>query len=136
MIEFEWKRKRSAKFGIVYFPVAQGIIFGPENEMKAEFLVDSGADISVIPYEAGIYLGFQLESAESIADIEGIGGSMPFVIRELQIAIGEYEFSARVAWSLSDEVPYLLGRMDIFDRFRIEFRKDELKTVFIPVPST
>ena len=38
--------------------------------------------------------------------------------------------SARVGWSLREDVPFLLGRMGVFDRFSIEFREHEEKVVF------
>ncbi len=44
--------------------------------------------------------------------------------------IGEIELESRVAWALIEEAPPLLGRLDIFDRFNIAFKKNEGKIVF------
>jgi hypothetical protein len=35
-------------------------------------------------------------------------------------------------WALSDDVPNILGRQDVFDRFNIEFRQYDKKVIFRP----
>lgn len=46
--------------------------------------------------------------------------------------IGGIRFPSAVMWALSDDLPNLLGREDVFDRFHIEFRQGECRTIFKP----
>ena len=90
--------------------------------------IDSGADISMIPYRFGKALRFEQTSKDRIRRIRGIAGrSVPYLVKRLTFVFGRRKLSARVASSMTEEVPLLLGRMDVFDKFRITF--DERKRV-------
>ena len=76
--------------------------------------VDSGADITLLPRELGENLDLTIEE-EKIQEISGVGGgSIPVIIKTIEMRIGDHAMNARVAWSLEEDVPALLGRMDIF----------------------
>jgi hypothetical protein len=45
----------------------------------------------------------------------------------VQISIGATEVPVRIGWTLIEEVPLLLGRLDVFRHFAIEFRTFENK---------
>lgn len=80
----------------------------------------------------GEYLGLKIREGEEIKEIRGIGDSkVPYVVRKVIMKIGEKEFEARVAWSLIENVPLVLGRLDIFDKFDILFKEREEKVVFM-----
>ena len=132
MIEFDWRAFPSSNFGMIYRPVALVTINGPVQSMISEFLIDSGADITSIPYEAGKYIGLTLKPDDRIMHLGGVGGSIPYILRKIQIIIGTHQFSARIAWTISETMPYLLGQLDVFEQFHIEFRKNELKTILHP----
>jgi hypothetical protein len=51
------------------------------------------------------------------------------MIKTVKIKIGERIIDARIAWSLIEDVPLLLGRVDIFKLFTIYFEKEK-RTVF------
>ena len=53
MIEFSFKKVISPKFGQISKPVIPLTIIGPKRKIKVFTLLDSGADISMIPYSAG-----------------------------------------------------------------------------------
>ncbi len=100
------------------------------TSLKRHFLVDSGADITLVPKEAGKKIGFALKEGEEIQSIGGVSGSLPVVYRELRLQIGEFEFNAPVAWALEEDIPFLLGREIVFDKFDIEFKQAEKKIIF------
>jgi hypothetical protein len=56
---------------------------------------------------------------------------IPIVVRRVSMKIGDKEFEARVAWSLTEDVPLVLGRLDVFNKFDILFKEREEKVVFI-----
>jgi len=90
--------------------------------------IDSGADLTIIPYRFGLMLGLRLEGP--VEEVHGIGGGIPIIIRRIELKIGDVIINARVGWSLREEVPFLLGRMDVFNKFDIEFREREEKVIF------
>ncbi len=93
-----------------------------------EILVDSGADFGLIPYELGIQLGFIKSLGEKISKADEIGGSIDYLLREVNLTIDGHNFNAPVAW-IQDKncLEVLLGRDVVFDLFDIEFKQaDEL----------
>ena len=83
--------------------------------------VDSGADITLLPRELGENLDLTIED-EKIQEISGVGGgSIPVIIKTIEMRIGDYAMDARVAWSLEENVSALLGRMDVFNEAKVSF---------------
>ena len=95
-------------------------------------LVDSGAEVSLISYKIGQYLGYQLADAESTLVAETIGGNVEYVLRNLEITIDNHQLIAPVAWLQTpiDTEQLLLGREVVFDKFNIEFRQAEETIIF------
>ena len=90
-------------------------------------LLDSGADISLIPYSVGETIGLHLDMAHR-GEIQGIGeGSVPYILSKATFQIGEMEMTARIGWALIEEIPFILGRLDVFQKLSIEFREFENK---------
>ncbi|MGD0175255.1 MAG: hypothetical protein ABSC50_00315 [Candidatus Bathyarchaeia archaeon] len=127
-VAFPYVKEKSSVFGVVFRPVAK-VIF--EGEFPQWMYVDSGADISLIPLSVGKLIGFRREREEKLERIFGVGrSSIPILTRRVSIRLGLLEFPARVAWSQIEDVPLLLGRMDIFRRFHVTFMEREKATVF------
>ena len=96
-----------------------------------DFLVDAGADITMIPRWIGNTLRLSPPHPAEIVPIGGIGGLLPIVYRKVLLEIRKYRFEARIAWSQSNETPLLLGRADVFDFFKITFDQTDRVTTFI-----
>jgi len=63
--------------------------------------------------------------------IVGIGRvMMPAYIHNVKMRIGETLLNVNIAFADSDEVPRLLGRSDVFKRFKITFDEISLQTIF------
>ena len=103
-----------------------------ENEVTVAMLVDSGAEISLITNKVGTDLGYALADAESTLLAETIGGTVEYVLRNVEITIDNHAFIAPVAWLQTDTggEQLLLGREVVFDRFNIEFRQAEERIIF------
>jgi hypothetical protein len=92
--------------------------------------IDSGADITLIPKSLGDLLGFDI-STEAIHEVRGIGETaIPVILKNIELKLGEYVLNSRVAWALIEEVPPLLGRLDVFDEFDVNFTQNEKKVIF------
>ncbi len=130
-VEFSFKKENSRIFGLIPRPVARIILINGNEQVPEMVYVDSGADVTLIPRTVGELLNFKIEPEDKIVEIKGIGErGIPIVIKRVKIKIGEKLIDARIAWSLIEEVPLLLGRVDIFKLFDITFEKDK-KTVFV-----
>ena len=101
--------------------------------IKVEGFLDSGADITLVPFGVGRMLGFKIDE-ENVKVLGGIGeGRVSVCVVEEKIRIGNKEFNARIGWVFDNKVPTLVGRLDIFDKFNITFKEREGKIIFEPV---
>jgi hypothetical protein len=115
-------RSEHSHLGTIYRPVATVIVVHKEIVIELPLYIDSGADISMIPYRFGKALRLERTARNRIRRIRGIAGrSVPYLVKRLTFIFGRRKISARVAWSMTEEVPLLLGRMDVFEKFRIIF---------------
>jgi hypothetical protein len=118
---FRYRPERS-QLGTIYRPIATVILEHKKILIELPLYIDSVADISMIPYRFGKALRLQQTSKDRIRRIRGIAGrSVPYLVKRLTFIFGRRRISARVAWSMTEEVPILLGRMDVFQKFRITF---------------
>ena len=102
------------------------------TELPASMLVDSGADFSVISRQIGEDFGYALADAEQTLLAQGIGGTVSYVLRSIEMDIDGHAFVAPVAW-LQDEgdaEEMILGREVVFDHFNIEFRQADEHILF------
>ena len=90
-------------------------------------LLDTGASVSVLPYSIGVQLGAIWE--EQTVSVTLAGNLAPVEARGLLVSaqIGSFEPVRLVfAWSLSNDVPLLLGRMNFFLEFDVCFYRSQL----------
>ncbi len=121
MIRQRFREERSS-LGIVLRPVAEIILEKDNSAVEIPMYVDSGADVSMIPFRFGRALGFKQEREDNIQEIKGVSGAgVPYILKEVTLLLNGKRLKIRVAWALVEEVPMLMGRMDIFDKFRVVF---------------
>ncbi|TES90303.1 MAG: hypothetical protein E3J87_10295 [Candidatus Cloacimonadota bacterium] len=127
MIKFSFKSFETEHFGIVKRPFGTIKLISGNYSVRGEFLIDSGADITIVPKGFGeTGLGFSLMEGEKVVNLGGVGGgSIPVVMRNIEIRIEDEVIETRIAWALADTVPLILGRLDFFKKFNIEFRESE-----------
>lgn len=130
-IEFPFIKEKANVVDFISRPFAEVTLIGDVNEIKEWFFIDSGADATLIKRKLGELLGFQIKEGEEVKQLSGIGtGIIPYVLRTIKMKIGEKEFDVRIAWGLIEDVPLVLGRLDIFDKFDVNFKERERKVVF------
>ena len=102
-----------------------------QNSERVEMLVDSGAELSLITKQLGEDLGCSKTAGEIISKAEGVGGSIEYLLRDIEIELDGHTFTAPVAWAQTDFCEeILLGREVVFDLFDIEFKQAEEMIVF------
>jgi hypothetical protein len=128
---FDWELYRSQKFDSVSHPIAPIEIKSISGEWKIFYpIVDSGAVVSVFNEGDCELLGYTLTDGEYY-DIRGIlGGTTPSYIHQIPVKIKDIEIKSRIAFTIGNFHKQLLGRMDVFDKFRILFQGKLLKTFF------
>ncbi len=122
MITFHYRKESSVITGIVLRPVADVILEYKNRSVETAMYIDSGADITMVPLEVGKALGFRQDPKDEILEIRGVSGSgVPYILKRANIILDGEKLNIRLAWALIEEVPLLLGRIDIFPKFKITF---------------
>lgn len=131
MITFKYRKEKGRLGKVIDRPVALLEFRSSNGKWVREYLyIDSGADITLVPRSVGDLIGFELDPEESIEEIGGIAGSLPVVHRRVKTKIGSCELEVEIVWALTEEVPLLLGRKDVFDVFHITFKQNQGVVVF------
>ncbi|MBE9213022.1 retroviral-like aspartic protease [Plectonema cf. radiosum LEGE 06105] len=90
-------------------------------------LLDTGASVNVLPYSIGVQLGAVWE--EQTVSVTLAGNLASVEARGLLVSakISNFDPVRLVfAWSLSDDAPLLLGRMNFFLEFDVCFYRSQL----------
>lgn len=125
MIRYRFREERCS-LGKVFRPVANVILEWEGFKAEVLMYIDSGADISMIPLRFGRALGFKQKEEDIIYEIKGIsGGAIPYILKDVVLILNGERLEVRIAWALVEQVPMLMGRMDIFNKFRIVFDEKE-----------
>jgi len=85
-----------------------------------DVLVDSGADVSVIPRDVGDALWPDITHGKYV-EIQGIVPSTKLIayLHPVRIVLGMWSFDTKIAVADSNNVPPVLGRFQGLDRFRL-----------------
>lgn len=102
-----------------------------QHTVTVKMLVDSGAELSLITKKLGEDLGYTKGYEEVNNKAEGVGGSIEYLLREVEIELDGHIFTAPVAWVQTDFCEeILLGREVVFDLFDIEFKQADETIIF------
>jgi hypothetical protein len=117
--------------GTIYRPKARVHLQSLSSEWYAFWVyIDSGADLSLFTRADAKLLGLSLREGE-YRPIMGIGKVLvPAYVHCVSLKIEDTVLPVKVAFADSDEVPRLLGRKDVFCRFRVTFDEGKLEAVF------
>ncbi len=131
MIEFPYQKELSGLFGEIFRPLAEFEIKTSSGWIPVVGYIDSGADVTLLPRSFLKLLKVKIEKSE-IKEIKGIGeGRVPVIVKNVGMRIGDKVFNAKIAVALIEDVPYILGREDVFDKFEIRFCQKEKTVRFI-----
>lgn len=121
MIRYEFREEKSG-IGKVLRPVAEVVLKNDNLTVGIPMYIDSGADVSMIPLHFGRALGLKQNDDDVIREIKGVSGAgVPYILKKITLLLNGKRLKIRIAWALVEGVPMLMGRMDIFDKFRVVF---------------
>jgi len=131
-LRFPFHTVRLPLLGTMRRPVVLATLAGPTRNAKALFLIDSGADVSLVPHELGRLLGLSRAGAPQ-GLCRGIGrGAVGYSLCPVGLQIGHLRVRIRIGWCEADGFPALLGRLDVFDLLDIEFCQSSNRIVLRP----
>src|ERR1051326_561111 len=111
-VTFDYERVLTP-IGFVWVPVARVILRHQRNALELDMTVDSGADLTMVPYQVGISLGFR-RGKSHVSTLSGIAGGTPYVLQKALLEIGPIRLRSRLAWAQTDDVPILqIGRAHV-----------------------
>jgi hypothetical protein len=85
-------------------------------------LVDSGAAINVLPYAAGVHLGFDWEREVRSVELSGNLASVAARVVVASAAVGSFPaIRLAFAWAQTDAISVILGQVNFFMEFDVCF---------------
>jgi len=98
------------------------------REIEVVGLVDSGATVSVLPYDVGLQLGAVWDDRKASVRLAGSLGSRPAMPLFVMAQVGEYApVRLAFAWVKSNDVPLILGQTNFFLEFEVCFYRPTLE---------
>ena len=128
---FRYRREPSQAFGTTLRPIASVLLATSTARLEVAMYIDSGADMTLIPFHLGRSLGFRQRPTDRVLELSGISGAgVPYLLRTARLRIGTRWLKIRLAWVLIEEVPLLLGRADLFPKCQILFDEHDERVLF------
>lgn len=104
------------------------------RQIEVVGLVDSGATVSVLPYDVGLQLGAVWDDRRATIRLAGSLGSQPAMPLFVMAQVGEYApVRLAFAWAKSSDVPLILGQTNFFMEFEVCFYRPTLEFEVKPV---
>lgn len=113
--------KTDTPYGEIFYPGLVVAVLLTSGYQPFEFILDSGADCTMVPRYLSDLVGIQLPDLPDTY-IGGISGKkMPAYKGELRMKLRTEEFDIRCVFTRSNRTPFLLGRVDFFSLFDVCF---------------
>ncbi len=126
---FPYQKKR-IDFGLIFNPLIHLPVKTQSGWQDLWFLVDSGADTTMIPLNLAKRLGIKFQKTST--RLFGIGAqSLAAFPGQMLCKIGETELEVRCYCVNTEDSVLLLGRLDIFDKFSVLFDNQKQSVIFI-----
>lgn len=98
-----------------------------DSSVDVSALLDTGASVNVLPYSVGLQLGAIWEEQTLSVTLAGNLASIEARGMLVSATVGNFApVNLVFAWSASDNVPLLLGRMNFFLEFDVCFYRSQL----------
>jgi len=113
--------------------IVAGLQMGIQWEV-AEFYVDSGAAFTLMRAKFAEDCGLDYTKGRKVFAQVGDGSFIPVFLNDMTMQVGTVRFPAHIG--ISEKLGlrfHLLGRLDVFKRFRICFHEERQVVTFQPV---
>ena len=90
-------REERGNFGIVLRPVAEVILEKDSFAVEIPMYIDSGADVSMIPFRFGKAINFKQEKEDAIQEIKGVSGvGIPYILKEVTLVLNSKRLKVKI----------------------------------------
>jgi len=115
-LEFPFAYAKVESLGLLFYPIVQVSLKTTFGWKEFDFLVDTGADLTTLPFSSVSFLGVDFKKLRK-SKTQGVGGIfVPTWDLEIPIKIGQEELKIRASITQDKSTPFLLGRKDIFEK--------------------
>ena len=118
-----WKDYVPDQMARPFIPVRIG---RADSEIQTWALLDSGADINVLPYQLGLDLGLDWDAGGDYEGLEGLGGGVAAKKSVADLYLGSWPGLRQIfAWARDDEIPVILGQWNFFQEANVCFHRSQ-----------
>lgn len=118
-LRYDYGSKSTLSFGIIPTIKILLAVESPQGNLPFVFLFDTGADVTSLPSSAAEKLGIDLDKCPE-EPMSGYEGSTVLVYRsQISIVFNKKAFIMPCVFNPNEDVPILLGRVGILNRFNI-----------------
>lgn len=104
-----------------------------QRSLQVQGLLDTGATISVLPYDAGLQLGFDWDQQRVPVQLGGNLGQAPAYAVLVDGTVTPFpSMRLAFAWTRNNAVPVILGQTNFFLAFDVTFRRKRLEIELVP----
>ena len=122
-MQFPYMQVRNALGETAWRPILPFILTHKQHSLQVAGLIQTGADVNVLPYQIGIELGAvweeqgrKVELAGKLANFDARG-----IILSAHIAPFDAEIRLAFAWTRAEHVPLLLGQINFLKVLKVCF---------------
>lgn len=115
-LEFPFYFAEVEQLGKLFYPIVQIDLKTLFGWQKFDFLVDTGADVTTLPFSFARTLGIDITKLAK-SSTQGVGGIIVTTWNlSIPIQIGKDGFTIHASIVKGNTIPPLLGKKDIFDK--------------------
>jgi hypothetical protein len=122
-------RSTNPEFGEAGFlPYLPLTLINGQHSLATSGLLDTGATVNVLPFSAGVDLGYIWEQQTTAVSLTGNLAEFDARVVMVRGAIGQFERVELVfAWTEAVNVPLILGQVNFFMEFDVCFSRSQLQ---------
>jgi hypothetical protein len=126
-------RYKDSPFGRIPDPIITLSVSTWYGWRPFDFLVDSGADMTMVPKSFAEWVGVDLQRLPKFRSygVEGLG--LDVYHGELDVRMGRYDMRIPCLFSSREKTPLLLGRAGLFRHFTLIFENSDQSLIFRPI---
>ena len=120
--QFSYVSVRNASGEVGLRPLLPITLHYGEHKREASGLLDTGADVNVLPYRLGLELGCVWESQQTSIQLSGNLANYPARGIILVASVASFTpVKLAFAWTQAENIPLILGQVNFFLEFDVCF---------------
>ena len=123
-LEIPYSLVKNARGEVALRPMLPLMLGHADQTIQASGLLDSGADVNVLPYHLGVELGLSWQTEATRVYLSGNLAQHEARGVILTVAIEDFPpVRLAFAWTQSEQIPLILGQINFFMEFDVCFHR-------------